>query len=235
MAARWTPEEELLLGTMSDRDAAQRLGRTEISVRTRRLALRVPKFGARPRKLAGERRRWTPEEDALLGTMPDPDVAARLGRTVDAVGLRRLALEIPAAPTEMWEHTKLSQADVEAIRRLYARRGHGQRGKRPAGSTRVTTAGIAALYGVSQGIVSRIVAAEPQRRDLPRAAARGVYDWGSPASPRTRARRRHRGRSGMRCDHRPGSPAGARDSGASPPQRQSGQQVGYIGCARTCA
>lgn len=35
--------------------------------------------------------RWTAEEDALVGTMPDTDVAKRLGRTVAAVRQRRAA------------------------------------------------------------------------------------------------------------------------------------------------
>jgi hypothetical protein len=39
-------------------------------------------------------RPWTPEEDALLGTMPDPEVARRTGRTPGAVQGRRAALDI---------------------------------------------------------------------------------------------------------------------------------------------
>jgi hypothetical protein len=39
---------------------------------------------------------WTPAEDALLGTMPDQEVARRLNRTLTAVWLRRHCLNLPA-------------------------------------------------------------------------------------------------------------------------------------------
>lgn len=38
---------------------------------------------------------WTPAEDALLGTIPDDQIAARIGRTLMAVSTRRRQLEIP--------------------------------------------------------------------------------------------------------------------------------------------
>jgi hypothetical protein len=38
---------------------------------------------------------WTPDEDALLGTMPDRKLARRLGRTYNAVAARRLNKSIP--------------------------------------------------------------------------------------------------------------------------------------------
>jgi hypothetical protein len=41
-------------------------------------------------------RLWTAEEDALLGTMPDAEVARRVGRTVRAVRARRRVLRIPS-------------------------------------------------------------------------------------------------------------------------------------------
>jgi transposase-like protein len=39
---------------------------------------------------------WTPESLALLGTMPDPEVARRTGHTLNAVHLRRRLEGIPA-------------------------------------------------------------------------------------------------------------------------------------------
>jgi hypothetical protein len=39
---------------------------------------------------------WTPEEDALLGTMPEADVSRRTGRTVVAIRDRRRVLRIPS-------------------------------------------------------------------------------------------------------------------------------------------
>jgi hypothetical protein len=40
---------------------------------------------------------WTAEQLALLGTMPDADLARRIGRTVEAVRGRRTELGIPSA------------------------------------------------------------------------------------------------------------------------------------------
>jgi hypothetical protein len=42
-----------------------------------------------------KRRPWTPEEDALLGTAPDTELAARLGRHISTVCIRRQELSIP--------------------------------------------------------------------------------------------------------------------------------------------
>jgi hypothetical protein len=39
----------------------------------------------------------TPDQLALLGTMPDADLARRIGRTVEAVCVRRTQLGIPSA------------------------------------------------------------------------------------------------------------------------------------------
>jgi hypothetical protein len=40
---------------------------------------------------------WTAEELDLLGTMPDAEVAARIGQTEGAVTLKRCRLGIPTA------------------------------------------------------------------------------------------------------------------------------------------
>ena len=65
----WTPEEDALLGTMPDKDVAERIGRTPTAVPAHRSDLGIPNFFKRkpPRKPP----RWTPEKDVLLGTMPD--------------------------------------------------------------------------------------------------------------------------------------------------------------------
>ena len=39
---------------------------------------------------------WKPQEDLALGTAPDRDVAAKIGRTINAVCMRRSRLRIPA-------------------------------------------------------------------------------------------------------------------------------------------
>lgn len=48
---------------------------------------------------SGNRKPWTPQEDALLGTIPDPQLAKQLGRAQSNVGIRRRALGIPAFDT----------------------------------------------------------------------------------------------------------------------------------------
>jgi hypothetical protein len=54
-----------------------------------RLGLRPPPHpGGRP---------WTEAELALLGTLPDDEVAVRIGRTTTAVRVQRLRLKIPTA------------------------------------------------------------------------------------------------------------------------------------------
>ena len=47
----------------------------------------------------GNRKPWTPEEDALLGTIPDPQAAKHLGRAKSQIGIRRRTLGIPAVDT----------------------------------------------------------------------------------------------------------------------------------------
>jgi hypothetical protein len=49
------------------------------------------------RALAGRSALWTDEELALLGTMPDDELAAQIGRTVEAVSLKRTRQGIPKA------------------------------------------------------------------------------------------------------------------------------------------
>jgi hypothetical protein len=68
---------------------------------------RVPSDEARANMCAAQKRRgvrppavkglaWMPEEDALLGTIPDADVAERIGRTLSAVQSRRYLLGVGA-------------------------------------------------------------------------------------------------------------------------------------------
>ncbi len=46
--------------------------------------------------------RWTPDDIALLGTLPDTEVARRTGRTVNAVRLKREELGIPNQAGNRW-------------------------------------------------------------------------------------------------------------------------------------
>jgi len=59
--------------------------RRKVGEAHRRLGTRPPKAGPA----------WTAKEDALLGTMPDEEVARRTGRTPGAALCRRVKLRIP--------------------------------------------------------------------------------------------------------------------------------------------
>ena len=80
---QWTPAEEKLLGTMSDADAAQRIGRTVTAVRKRRNSKGIEAF-------------WTSQELDQLGTAPDNDVAASLKRSRISVQRKRTEMDVPA-------------------------------------------------------------------------------------------------------------------------------------------
>jgi len=83
-----------LLGVVRDEEIARQTGIPVSKVRHRRHRLGIPI--AQPQK-----RRWTAEEDALLGTALDVEVAGKLGRSEASVQLRRLQLGIAPAPAPM--------------------------------------------------------------------------------------------------------------------------------------
>jgi hypothetical protein len=70
----YTPDEDQLIGTMSDARLGKLLGRSNASVRSRRI--RLGKSLLQPL-----RQNWSPEEDALLGKFADSEVARKLNRT----------------------------------------------------------------------------------------------------------------------------------------------------------
>jgi hypothetical protein len=82
---RWKPDEDKLLGTLSDAEIGRRLGRNPkvVGVRRRQLGLVAVRY-------------WRPEDDRLLGTVSDKEVARRLGRSLRGVIRRRVRLRIPA-------------------------------------------------------------------------------------------------------------------------------------------
>jgi hypothetical protein len=86
----WLPEDDALLGTISDQEVARRLGRSATSVKARRAR----------QGIASYRHWWTPGQDVLLGKFPDEELARRLGRTAEAVLARRERLGIPAHKPE---------------------------------------------------------------------------------------------------------------------------------------
>jgi DNA-binding CsgD family transcriptional regulator len=86
----WRAEDDALLGTVSDQEIAQRLGRSATSVKARRTRLGI----------ASNRHWWTPGQDVLLGKFPDEELARRLGRSLEAVRARRERLGIPVPRSE---------------------------------------------------------------------------------------------------------------------------------------
>jgi hypothetical protein len=96
---RWKPAELALLGTRPDPELAARLGRTEGSVRVQRRKKGIPAFDQR--RSANARKSyplnpWSPREQALLGTMWDRTLGARIGRSEVSVRMQRRKLGIPA-------------------------------------------------------------------------------------------------------------------------------------------
>lgn len=84
--SEWTPEKDVLLGTMPDTKLAQQLGlRNREVVRRRRGQLGIPSYRESTHP-------WTPENDALLGTMLDSELAKKLGVTRSQVWHRRKSL-----------------------------------------------------------------------------------------------------------------------------------------------
>jgi hypothetical protein len=89
----WLPQDEALLGTMADRDVADRLGRSVTAVCVRRQQLKIPSHQETQRKQV---LCWNQHKDRLLGTMPDAELAKRLGIATFRVFLRRQRLNIPS-------------------------------------------------------------------------------------------------------------------------------------------
>src|SRR5207248_586567 len=82
----WTAEEEAFLGKLPDAEVVKRTKRTLMAVRCRRQQLRIPALRADA---------WSPDEEALIRTLPsDEEIAERTGRTVRSVLKHRLLLRI---------------------------------------------------------------------------------------------------------------------------------------------
>jgi hypothetical protein len=96
----WTPDDDKLLGLRPDAQIAMLLRISESAVHHRRSRLGIPPPGAQG--LARTQvRPWLPEEEALLGTVPDAEVARRLGRPHTSVSAHRRHLGI-ASPQQRW-------------------------------------------------------------------------------------------------------------------------------------
>jgi hypothetical protein len=103
---------------MRDREAAERLQRLPLAVTQRRRRLGIPSWYYT--------RRWNEREIGWLGTMPDAEVARRMGCHCSTVQNRRLKLKIPAhqspAAPRPWTRAELqllgTAPDAEIARRL---------------------------------------------------------------------------------------------------------------------
>lgn len=82
-------EHTHLLGVLSDYQVAQLAGLKPATVTYHRKKLGIAAANA----VAPD---WSAEEDAKLGTMTDVELAEQIGRTADAVYLRRMRMKIPA-------------------------------------------------------------------------------------------------------------------------------------------
>jgi hypothetical protein len=88
-----TADEEALLGTMTDADPAERMGRTPSAVAAMRERMGIAPFTKRAPR--GKPITWTPAKERLLGTMSDVDLARRLRCSAMTVFYRRRRLKIP--------------------------------------------------------------------------------------------------------------------------------------------
>jgi hypothetical protein len=61
--AFWSEDEEALLGTLSDKRLARKIGRSVEAVRARRQSKRI-----------STKKRWRPADDKVLGTRPDSQI-----------------------------------------------------------------------------------------------------------------------------------------------------------------
>ena len=89
-ASPWTPADLALLGTMSDQQAATRLGRTVGPVSTRRRQRKIRPFHPRPPDVV-----WTAEMLEQLGRVRDAELAERYGISTKTVKKKRRLLGIP--------------------------------------------------------------------------------------------------------------------------------------------
>ncbi|WP_152550536.1 hypothetical protein [Deinococcus sp. RL] len=84
VAVRWTPEMDAALGTLPDRDVAEQLGLSALTVSSRRARLGIPSYRSQHRDV-----RWTPEMDAALYAASARELAERWGVSVSTVKARR--------------------------------------------------------------------------------------------------------------------------------------------------
>ena len=87
----WLPREDRILGTLSDKVAAARIGCSRVLVSLRRRHLGIPAFGRAPLPF-----RWTRRWLSRLGKEPDNRLAGDMGVSRKIVAEKRAELGIPA-------------------------------------------------------------------------------------------------------------------------------------------
>ena len=117
----WTDEEIKLLGKDYDPAVAEKIGISirSVSLKRRQLGIRSflkRKAVSRPRRYLSD---WKAKETALLGTMTDKDLAARLDLSPSAVRLKRLSMDIApfrkrAASTGIWTPAVMARVTKES-------------------------------------------------------------------------------------------------------------------------
>ncbi|MCX6878453.1 MAG: hypothetical protein NTW21_32260 [Verrucomicrobia bacterium] len=98
---QWTRGELNLLGKMEDRELAKKLGVSRSTVRVKRRGLGIATRYSRMPKLPASA--WSKRDLALLGTMPDANLAARLKLKHHSVFKMRQSLKIASyARQKLW-------------------------------------------------------------------------------------------------------------------------------------
>lgn len=100
----WSPENQALVGTMSDRELARRLKITDTIARNKRIRMGIGANPNRPRKNV-----FTSEAIEKLGKISDKELAADLGVSVTTVSLKRRELGIPISTKKvLWTPSTLA-------------------------------------------------------------------------------------------------------------------------------
>ncbi len=103
------------MGTMRDKELARRLGVAPSTICNRRRALGIPRVPYRP--MGAPLRSWNPENNHLLGTVSDSELARRLGVHQSVVTQRRRALAIPSLhPQSSRLSSPLIALDAQKVR-----------------------------------------------------------------------------------------------------------------------
>ena len=96
----WTAAETTLLRRLGPTEVAQRTGRTVMAATGMKNALKAEGVEFSDLRYTSQRLKlgrsvWTPKADALLGTMPDAEVARQLGVSQQTARRRRIRLGLP--------------------------------------------------------------------------------------------------------------------------------------------